>query len=59
MNVLHTRFFEELGGGNRPVVRRYRKEPDCTARTGKEKKKLDYFGSSIEKTGFVSEVKIR
>lgn len=23
----------------------------------KEKKKLDYFGSSIEKTGFVSELK--
>ena len=49
--------FEELGGGNRPVLDDTGKNLIVRRVLEKEKKKLDYFGSSIEKTGFVSELK--
>ncbi|MFQ9894727.1 MAG: PD-(D/E)XK nuclease family protein [Lachnospira sp.] len=49
--------FEELGGGNRPVLDDTGKNLIIRRVLEKEKKKLDYFGSSIEKTGFVSELK--
>lgn len=49
--------FEELGGGNRPVLDDTGKNLIVRRVLEKEKKNLDYFGSSIEKTGFVSELK--
>ena len=41
--------FEELGGGNRPVLDDTGKNLIVRRVLEKEKKKLDYFGSSIEK----------
>lgn len=49
--------FEEVGGQNRPVLDDTGKNLIVRKVLGEKKKELGYFGSNINKTGFVTEIK--
>ncbi len=49
--------FEEVGGQNRPVLDDTGKNLIVRRVLGEKKKELGYFGSNINKTGFVAEIK--
>lgn len=49
--------FEEVGGQNRPVLDDTGKNLIVRKVLGERKKELGYFGSNINKTGFVAEIK--
>lgn len=49
--------FEEVGGQNRPVLDDTGKNLIVRRVLGERKKELGYFGSNINKTGFVAEIK--